>query len=384
MRSQRLVFLAAVSTAAISLLAVFAAQAAAPVITDTALVPRFTIQSDLGVTNQIQYSTSLSETNWVVLTNLVVTESPYWFVDVDAPTVPRRFYRVLALGTNSPAPPGMALIPAGSFVMGNCMDPGEGSSNELPLHTVNVSAFYMDKNLVSYTLWSDVYQWAVAHGYAFDSGGSAKAANHPVHSIYWNDCVKWCNARSEKEGRVPAYYTDAGLSVRYRTGQLVALYVNWSSGYRLPTEAEWEKAARGGASGHRFPWSDADTINWSRANYYASPGSLSYDVNAASGYDPAWTSGGDPYTAAVGTFAANGYGLYDMAGNVCQWCWDWYDGSYYGSSSPTDPRGPTSGRRRVLRGGDGAYSCRSAYRYYNGPAIHDSHEGFRCARAPGQ
>ena len=86
MRSQRLVFLAAVSTAAISLLAVFAAQAAAPVITDTALVPRFTIQSDLGVTNQIQYSTSLSETNWVVLTNLVVTESPYWFVDVDAPT----------------------------------------------------------------------------------------------------------------------------------------------------------------------------------------------------------------------------------------------------------------------------------------------------------
>ena len=180
MRSQRLVFLAAVSTAAISLLAVFAAQAAAPVITDTALVPRFTIQSDLGVTNQIQYSTSLSETNWVVLTNLVVTESPYWFVDVDAPTAPRRFYRVLALGTNSPAPPGMALIPAGSFMMGNCMDPGEGYSDELPLHTVNVSAFYMDTNLVSYTLWTNVYEWAIAHGYTFDNAGSGKAANHPV------------------------------------------------------------------------------------------------------------------------------------------------------------------------------------------------------------
>ena len=159
MRSQRLVFLAAVSTAAISLLAVFAAQAAAPVITDTALVPRFTIQSDLGVTNQIQYSTSLSETNWVVLTNLVVTQSPYWFVDAGAPPAPRRFYRVLALGTNSPVSPGMALIPAGSFVMGNCMDPNEGWSEELPLHTVNVSGFYLDKYDVTKAMWDTVYQW---------------------------------------------------------------------------------------------------------------------------------------------------------------------------------------------------------------------------------
>ena len=391
MRSQRLVFLAAVSTAAISLLAVFAAQAAAPVITDTALVPRFTIQSDLGVTNQIQYSTSLSETNWVVLTNLVVTESPYWFVDVDAPTAPRRFYRVLASGTNSPAPPGMALIPAGDFMMGNCMDPGEGSSDELPLHTVNVSAFYMDKNLVSYTLWSDVFQWAIAHGYAFDNGGSAKAANHPVQTINWHDCVKWCNARSEKEGRVPAYYTDAGLSVRYRTGQLVALYVNWSSGYRLPTEAEWEKAARGGASGHRFPWSDADTINWSRANYSVyrtgATNNYAYDVNATSGYNPAWTSGGQPYTTAVGTFAANGYGLYDMAGNVHQWCWDWFGGTYYGSSSPTDPRGPLAGSYRVGRGGgwgSNAFNCRAAGRNGSYPAVRNSRVGFRCARAAGQ
>jgi formylglycine-generating enzyme required for sulfatase activity len=139
--------------------------------------------------------------------------------------------------------------------------------------------------------------------------------------------------------------------------------VKWNAGYRLPTEAEWEKAARGGASGHRFPWSDADTITWSRANYEASPSSYAYDVNPTSGYNPAWSMGGMPLTTPVGSFAANGYGLYDMAGNVWQWCWDWY-GSY-SSGSQTDPRGPTSGSSRVFRGGSWynyASNCRAAYR----------------------
>jgi formylglycine-generating enzyme required for sulfatase activity len=162
------------------------------------------------------------------------------------------------------APSGMALIPAGSFTMGDCT--GDGNSDELPLHTVYVSAFYMDKYDVTKALWDTVYQWAIAHDYTFDYPGSGKASTHPVQAIDWYDCVKWCNARSEKEGKTPAYYTDAGLSVRYRTGQ-VAPYVSWSSGYRLPTEAEWEKAARGGASGQRFPW--GNTISENQANYYS-------------------------------------------------------------------------------------------------------------------
>jgi formylglycine-generating enzyme required for sulfatase activity len=186
----------------------------------------------------------------VTLTNVLVAQSPYGFVDVAAPPASHRFYRVLALGIA--APTSMALIPAGSFTMGNCMDPSEGDPNELPLHTVYVSAFYMDKYPVTKSLWNTVYQWATAHGYTFDYAGSGKASTHPVQTIDWYDCVKWCNARSKMEGKTPAYYRDAGLSVRYRTGQAEP-YVSWSTGYRLPTEAEWEKAARGGASGQRFP-----------------------------------------------------------------------------------------------------------------------------------
>jgi formylglycine-generating enzyme required for sulfatase activity len=308
-----------------------------------------------------------------------------WNAGSDLPAKLFANVRVQVTADDAVAPSGMALIPAGSFTMGNCMDPSEGDGDELPLHTVYVSAFYMDKYLVTKSLWDTVYQWAIAHGYTFDNAGSGKAANHPVQSINWYDCVKWCNARSEKEGRVPAYYTDTGLGVRYRIGQ-VAPYVSWSSGYRLPTEAEWEKAARGGLSGQRFPW--GNTISWSQANYCAYPLSYAYDVNPTSGYNPAWTSGGSPYTTPVGSFAANGYGLYDMAGNVWQWCWDWY-GSY-SSGSQTDPRGPPSGSFRVYRGGGWGYfaiDCRTAYRVgygYYSPTYSYAYDGFRSVLPPGQ
>jgi formylglycine-generating enzyme len=375
-----------IGLSALVLVAGVAAHAAAPVITNITMVgvtPRFSVRSDVGSVNQIQYSTNLSQTNWLVLTNLLVAQTPYLFVDASAPPSPRRFYRVLAQAV----PTNMAFIPAGTFTMGNCMDPGEGASSELPLHSVYVSAFFMDKNLVSYAFWQQVYQWATNHGYSFDYDGSGKAATHPVQSIDWYDCAKWCNARSQMEGRTPAYYTDAAQTLVYRSGQvnLATNWVKWSTGYRLPTEAEWEKAARGGASGHRFPWSDADTIDWSRANYNAFPAQYSYDVNPISGYDTNYNSGAFPYTSPVGSLPANGYGLYDMAGNVWEWCWDWFDSNYYGSSPGSDPRGPASGPNRVLRGGSWSsvpFTVRSAYRNADGPYYSYYYFGFRCVRGP--
>jgi len=264
--------------------------------------------------------------------------------------------------------------------MGDSLD---GYGDALPLHTVYVGAFYMDRYEVTKALWDEVKDWNAGNGYSYDNAGSGKATNHPTHTVNWYDVVKWCNARSQKEGLAPCYYTDSGLTVVYKTGQ-VAPYVKWTAnGYRLPTEAEWEKAARGGAAGGRFPWSDANTIDWSRANYSAHPGEYSYDVNPISGYNPAGTNGGYPYTSPVGSLPPNGYGLHDMAGNVVEWSWDWYDDAYYSSSPVVDPRGAVSGLWRVLRGGAWYYSAnvaRCAYRVCVSPTSVENGIGFRCAR----
>jgi formylglycine-generating enzyme required for sulfatase activity len=304
-----------------------------------------------------------------------------WSAGVDLPAKLFSNVRVSVTASDDTAPTGMALIPAGSFVMGATTNMGhESHSGETPQHSVYVSAFYMDRYEVSKALWDEVYQWATNHSYGFSYAGSGKAANHPAHTMTWYDAVKWCNARSEKEGRVPAYYTDAGMTLVYKSGQ-VAPYVKWNTGYRLPTEAEWEKAARGGASGQRFPW--GNTITHSLANYYSSS-SYAYDTSPTRGNHPSFQAGGRPYTSPVGYFAPNGYGLYDMSGNVLEWCWDWY-GSY-SSSSQSDPRGPTSGSFRVNRGGRWSYFanyCGAASRGNGDPTFGGDGIGFRSVLPPG-
>jgi sulfatase modifying factor 1 len=283
--------------------------------------------------------------------------------------------------TAGPIPAGMVLIPAGDFVMGDAFDP-EGETDELPVHTSTISAFYMDATEVTKAKWSEVRTWALANGYTFDNTGQSKAVDHPVHTVNWYDCVKWANARSEMDGLMPCYLADTTTGTVYRTGALAPTCDWYANGYRLPTEAEWEKAARGGAPGTRFPWTGVDTIQHARANYQSSS-SIAYDTSATSGNHP--DAGTSPRTMAVGSFAPNGYGLHDMAGNLYEWCWDWYGSTYYSSSPSADPYGPGSGTGRVVRGGywsSFAGSCRVADRNSTvSPGVEANSVGFRLVRA---
>jgi len=275
-------------------------------------------------------------------------------------------------------PPGFVLIPAGSFQMGDALD----GISDAPAHTVYTSAFYMQSNETTKAQWDQVRSWGLTNGFTDLPTCGGKAPDHPVQYVTWYDAVKWCNARSKKEGLTPCYTVGGAV---YRTGAGDP-DCNWGSdGYRLPTEAEWEKAARGGSSGRRFPWADVDTITHSRANY-ASSTSYGYDVNPYSGFHPTFMIGDVPYTSPAGYFAPNGYGLYDMAGNVFEWCWDRFSSTYYSNSPSSDPVGPTSGTDRVRRGCDwsnGANNCRVADRSYSNAGGTSTSDGFRTVRKAG-
>ncbi len=267
----------------------------------------------------------------------------------------------------------MVYVPQATFSM--------GSAYEGPVHNVFTNAFFADRFEVTSALWANVLTWATAHGYSIASG-TAVGPNHPIISISWHDAVKWCNARSEKDGLAPVYYTGGG-SVVYRTGEVNITTdadgnVKWSAnGYRLPTEAEWEKAARGGLVQQDYPW--GNSIANGDANSYQSGHPY---------------SSGNPPTTPVGYYngsqtptgpnRANGYGLYDMAGNVQEWCWDWYDSSFYATSSAgNNPQGPTTGNSRIIRGGgwgNASGGLRCAYRSALGPSGSQSDLGFRCVR----
>ncbi len=303
-----------------------------------------------------------------------------------------------------PSAGGVGYIPAGRFFMGDSVfgTPPPGTPPDpildAPVHLVFVSAFYMAQNLTTKREWDTVRSWGGGGGRGYTDlsvgsvSGSPKPPNHPVYDVTWFDAVKWCNARSEQEGLTPCYQVGG---VVMRTGE-TAPTVNWTAnGYRLPTEAEWEKAARGGSIGRRFPW--GDTIRHSQANYF-SDSSYWYDLSLTPGYHPDYDDHTPlgialyPFTSPVGDLPRNGYGLYDMVGNLWQWCWDPY-GPYVLSPGGTtfDPRGvpvdPTVLDRvmpRVQRGSSWtsfAPYCRVAVRHPIPSDWHGLEWGFRVARS---
>jgi len=217
----------------------------------------------------------------------------------------------------------MVLIPAGEFQMGS----NDGGDSEKPVHTVYLDAFYMDVYEVTNARYKKFMDATGHKAPAYWSNSKFNSPDQPVVSVSWHDAKAYCD---------------------------------WA-GKRLPTEAEWEKAARGGLVGRKYPW--GDNLTHDDANYSGTGGKDTWEKPAP-----------------VGSFAPNGYGLYDMAGNVWEWCADWYDIGYYAKSPRGNPTGPSSGTYRVLRGGSWYYGpATCAWRSATtsaGPPYGDG--GFRC------
>ena len=251
----------------------------------------------------------------------------------------------------------MVYVPGGIFTMGRTT--GSGDTDELPTHQVTLSSFYMGKYEVTQQGWLDI----MGGNPSYFTGD----LNRPVEKVSWYAILVYCNKRSIAESLTPVY-TISGSTNPNNWGVIPtssnatwnAVICNWNAnGYRLPTEAEWEYTARGGTNNPDYLYAGSNTIS-----------------------NVAWySSNSDSNTHTVGTKAANGLGIYDMSGNVYEWCWDWY-GSY-DSGTQTDPRGVDSGSNRVLRGGGwygDAVNCRVADRVNF--ALYSSSDfiGFRVSR----
>ncbi len=265
----------------------------------------------------------------------------------------------------------MVLVEGDTFTMGCTSEQTNCYSDEKPTHQVTVDGFLMGKYEVTQELWQSVMG---------SNPSSFKGSNRPVENISWFYAVEFCNKLSEKEGLTPAYKIDKtredpnNTSKSYNLKWLVTYDFN-ANGYRLPTESEWEYAARGGSKSKGYTYSGSNTIGdvaWYDNNYGKKGKSLEEKLK--------WYNSRGK-TNAVGTKSPNQLGIYDMSGNVWEWCWDWYGD--YSSSTQTDPTGPNSGSNRVLRGGswsDDAKACRVAPRLNFLPGLMDNTFGFRLVR----
>jgi formylglycine-generating enzyme required for sulfatase activity len=251
-------------------------------------------------------------------------------------------------------PGGFVRVAPGSFAMGSPLSEPNRYPNEGPQHDVRLSGFAIGQYKVTQGEWQAV----MGTNPSFFKGNGRL----PVEQVSWYDILVYCNKRSISEGLTPCYSisgtTDPGRWGVVPTSQDTA----WDAaqcdfradGYRLPTEAEWEYACRAGTiTATAF----GNTLASSQANF---DGGSPYNTSKKGTYLKR--------TAPVGSYPANAWGIYDMHGNLWEWCWDWYDEKYYSQSPALDPRGPESGAYRVLRGGswgNRGYDLRSATRNFS-------------------
>ena len=277
---------------------------------------------------------------------------------------------------------GQVLVPGGTFAMGDHHDEGYPADGETPVHTVEVPAFWVDATAVTNAAFATFVKDTGHRTVAEQAGTSAVfqlAGPDPAHVVGQAAGASWwlvvrdaCWRRPEGPGSDVARRSNHPV-VHIAYDDALA-YAAWS-GRRLPTEAEWEYAARGGLAGARFAWGDELTPRGRhQANIWQ--GEFPHTNTA----DDGWVT-----TAPVTTYRANGYGLHQVAGNVWEWCADWFDARFYAASPATDPQGPASGTDRVLRGG--SYLCHDSYchRYRVAARSHApgdagaANVGFRCA-----
>lgn len=250
---------------------------------------------------------------------------------------------------------GFVYVPGGTFTMGRASGPG--INDELPTHEVTLNPFYIGKYEVTQGEWEAVMGSNPAHNYGVGD-------THPVYYVNWYDAIKYCNLRSIAEGLVPAYTIAESINPAEWGNQGAswnAALCNWTAnGYRLPTEAEWEYAARGTTNTPDYVYAGSDVLA-----------------------EVGWYSGNsDNSTWPVGSKNPNGIGIHDMCGSVWEWCWNWY--GTYSDSPQTNPTGPETGTNRVRRGGswsNGASDCRLAVRdaYHQSYAINNG--GLRLCRS---
>jgi formylglycine-generating enzyme required for sulfatase activity len=310
------------------------------------------ITGAVGTTCQIQFVTNLAQTSaWLRLTNLTLASSPQLWVDTTCPAMGRRFYRVLEVVTTL-APTNMVWIAPGTFVMGSPTNEAlrESFGLDESQHVVTISqGFWMGKYLVT----QGDYQTLVGRNPSYFTGD----LNRPVEQVSWNDATNYCAVRTAQEraaGLIPANYA-----------------------YRLPTESEWEYACRAGTTTAFYLGSE---LHSGQANFN---GQYEYDAAVGQILNPSGVY--VDMTTPVGSYAPNGWGLYDMIGNVWEWCQDWY--GTYPAGSVTDPQGAVSGSHRVMRGGSYyfyAQHCRSAQRSRQNPISSSVTTGFRAVLAPAQ